>query len=535
MLKVLLKKQMTEVFRAYYYNPKTGKARSRGGTIARLVAFAALMIVVLGGMFGFLAALLCAPLYTAGYGWLYFTLFSLFAVFLGAFGSVFNTYSGLYLSKDNDLLLAMPIPIWKIIAARLLGVYLLGAMYAAIIYLPAMIVYWVIVPFSVGVLLGPLVQFLLLTLFVLCLSCLLGYVVAKISQKLKNKSAITVIVSLVFFGAYYFFYAKAQSMITALLANITRYGDAIRRSVVLYAVGKAGEGDALYLLCSLGAVAVLFALTWALLSKTFLGIATAGGGAASAKRRAERAAGQKSIGAALLGKELQRLGKTPAYMLNCAMGTLFLLIVGVFLLVRGSTLLNNIEDLLAFFPGIAPAALAVALCFAASVNDITTPSVSLEGKSLWILRSLPVTTRQILRAKLSLHLLLTLPGVLFAGVCGAVVLGGAHITVAQGALVVLLPLLFSVLSALFGLVLGIRYANVQWTNEIVPIKQSGSVFVALFGGMLFVMLLGGGYFLLAPLLGVTGYLSVCCALVAVLCALCALWLRRRGEALFEQL
>lgn len=534
MLKVLLKKQMTEVFRAYYYNPKTGKARSRGGTIARLVAFAALMIVILGGMFGFLAALLCAPLYTAGYGWLYFTLFSLFAVFLGAFGSVFNTYSGLYLSKDNDFLLSMPIPLWKIIAARLLGVYLLGAMYAAIIYLPAMIVYWVNAPFSVGALLGPLVQFLLLTLFVLCLSCLLGYVVAKISQKLKNKSAITVIVSLVFFGAYYFFYAKAQSMISALLANIAQYGDAIRRSIVLYAVGKAGEGDALYLLCSLGAVAVLFALTWVLLSKTFLGIATAGG-TASAKHKAERAAGQKSIGEALLGKELQRLGKSPAYMLNCAMGTLFLFIVGVFLLVRGSVLLHNVEGLFVYFPGIAPAALAVVLCFAASVNDITTPSVSLEGKSLWVLRSLPVTTRQILRAKLSLHLLLTLPGVLFAGVCGAVVLGGAHLSVVQGILVVLLPLLFSVLCALFGLVLGIRYANVQWTNEIVPIKQSGSVFVALFGGMLFVLLLGGGYFLLAPPLGTAGYLAVCCVLVAALCALCALWLRRRGEALFEQL
>ena len=66
------------------------------------------------------------------------------------------------------------------------------------------------------------------------------------------------------------------------------------------------------------------------------------------------------------------------------------------------------------------------MCFAASVNDITTPSVSLEGKSLWILRSLPVTTRQILRDKHSLQLLLPLPGLLFAGVCGAVVLGGAQ-------------------------------------------------------------------------------------------------------------
>ena len=33
------------------------------------------------------------------------------AIVLGAFGSVFNTYSSLYLAKDNDLLLSMPIPV----------------------------------------------------------------------------------------------------------------------------------------------------------------------------------------------------------------------------------------------------------------------------------------------------------------------------------------------------------------------------------------------------------------------------------------
>ena len=35
------------------------------------------------------------------------------------------------------------------------------------------------------------------------------------------------------------------------------------------------------------------------------------------------------------------------------------------------------------------------------------PSVSLEGKSLWLLQSLPVTPWQVLRAKLSVQLLLT--------------------------------------------------------------------------------------------------------------------------------
>ena len=48
--------------------------------------------------------------------WLYFTLMGLVAIFLGAFGSVFNTYSSLYLAKDNDLLLSLPIPLRVIIS-----------------------------------------------------------------------------------------------------------------------------------------------------------------------------------------------------------------------------------------------------------------------------------------------------------------------------------------------------------------------------------------------------------------------------------
>ena len=36
---------------------------------------------------------------------------------------------------------------------------------------------------------------------------------------------------------------------------------------------------------------------------------------------------------------------------------------------------------------------------------VTAPSVSLEGRSLWIVQSLPVEPWQVLRAKLRLHLL----------------------------------------------------------------------------------------------------------------------------------
>ena len=51
MVKLLLKKQLSEIFRSYFYDAKKNKARSKAATIAYMVMFALLMVVVLGGIF----------------------------------------------------------------------------------------------------------------------------------------------------------------------------------------------------------------------------------------------------------------------------------------------------------------------------------------------------------------------------------------------------------------------------------------------------------------------------------------------------
>ena len=79
------------------------------------------------------------------------------------------------------------------------------------VILPAVIVYWAVVSAAAGAIIGGILLVLLLSLFVMTLSCALGWVVAKISLKLKNKSFITVLVSLLFLGGYYFFYFNAQT------------------------------------------------------------------------------------------------------------------------------------------------------------------------------------------------------------------------------------------------------------------------------------------------------------------------------------
>ncbi|MGN0451444.1 MAG: hypothetical protein ACI4FN_04960 [Acutalibacteraceae bacterium] len=50
MLSVLLKKQMTEIFRGYFYDAKKNKSRSKAGTAAYLVLFVGIIVGLLGGM-----------------------------------------------------------------------------------------------------------------------------------------------------------------------------------------------------------------------------------------------------------------------------------------------------------------------------------------------------------------------------------------------------------------------------------------------------------------------------------------------------
>ncbi len=532
MLKLLLKKQLTEIFRNYFYNPKKNTSRSRGSTATMIALFALLMVGVLGGIFTFFALMVCDTLVALDLGWLYFTLFSLLAVFLGTFGSVFNTYSGLYLSKDNDQLLSMPIPVRYIITARLLGVYLMGLMYSGIVIIPAIVVYLVVAPFSVSALICSVLLAVLISLFVLVLSCLLGWVVAKISLKLKNKSFIAVLVSLIFFGAYYFFYFKAQTLLQELMENAVLYGAIIKSSAYpLYLLGRVAEGDWLATLIVGGVVLALFALTWALLSRSFLKIATATGKVARVAYR-EGKTQLRSPARALLRKEFRRFTSSPNYMLNCGLGSLMLVIAAVALLFKGGELLSTLTLVFSAHPDTVAALLCAAICMVGTMNDTTAPSISLEGKALWQLQSLPVDPWQVLRAKLTVQLSLTMLPSLLCSVCALIVFPfGAG----EAVMILLLPQLYALLSATFGLFLGLKKPNLTWTSEIIPIKQGFGVFLALLVGWAYGLLLGGGFLLFGYKLGAVGYLAGFAVLSLALTVLLTVWLKRRGTEIFATL
>ena len=534
MLKALVKKQFLELFQAYFRNRKTGKARSRGGVIGMFVMYVFVMLF-LCLVFGFLSFSLGVTLLPEGLDWMYFALMSLLALFLGVFGSVFNTYSSLYTAKDNELLLAMPIPPSKLLASRLIGVYALGLMYEAAVLLPAIIIYWILVPVSPARILCPLGLLLVLSFIILSLCCLLGWVVALIAARLKNKSFITVFVSLAFLALYYVFYFRAS----AYLQQIAQHTEEITRVMKswlypAYQMGLAGAGNVLSLAIIALIAAALFAAVYLVLSRSFLRIATQHRGEKKAVYR-EKAAKAAGVQSALLRREFKHFTSSANYMLNCALGTVLMLGVAVLVLIKAPQLregLGSFYQELPMLERLMPVLMAGVAFFIAGMNDITAPSVSLEGRSLWLVQSLPVRSRDVLRAKQQLHLIVTLPVALLMIVSLCVVV---QLPVVQAALVCAICVLFVLLSSAGGLAINLLRPNLNWTNEAVPVKQSMGVVIALFGGWILAAAFIVPYLFLGKLLAPEPYLAIVAAVLLLAVVGLNLWLEKKGAWIFENL
>jgi len=529
MLKALLKKQFLELNSFYFQDKKTGQLRSKKKVISTVGLYAGIMVFL-----GFMFFMMCqgfAPLLGTDTPWLYYTMTGIMAVAMGVFGSVFNTYAGLYHAKDNEMLLSMPIPASRILFARLFGVALMSLMYEAVVFIPAIIERFLVAPVNAAVVINSVVLLFALLIIVMVLTCFFGWIVALLASKFKNKSFLTVLLSLVVMGVYFFISSQSYTIIENLVNNSAAVGVKVKTWLYpFYLLGKAGEGSVLSLVLFILIDIVLFALTWVILSKTFTKIATKKDSSPK-KVYVEKAAKLETVDKAVFRKELKRFTASANYMLNTALGSVFMLIAAVLIIVYKGKLAAVMPMLLAH-EDLIPVIVVATVLLCAALNDITAPSISLEGKSIWILQSLPVPTATVLKAKQKVHLVVTAPPAALLCISLSYVLG----LDIQTAFFAVLAVLSTVsLSASAGLALNLKKPNLTWTNEMIPVKQSMAAMVMIFGGWALAVVFGGGGYFLAERLGGFTYVTIFFALTVLATRYLNRWLYTRGAAIFEEL
>ena len=489
------------------------------------------LLVYCAAVFGFLFGMLfwaLRPLMEGELAWLYFALAGILATGLSFAGSVFMTEQQLYDARDNQLLLSLPISPAAVLGSRMLVLYCYNLFLGALVLVPAAVVCGMGGAFAFRA----LAAVLLLPLPALALSCFFGWLVGLLTARMRHKNLFSVVLTLLFLAGYLVLYARANAAIQAILTNRQAVAEAVRGFLYpfyLFGMGMAGAWGML-LLFFLGA-ALLFALVYWVLSRTFLHIATAPKRVAHRAWRAEELRAG-SAGRALVKKELGRFFGSSAYLLNAGTGALLLVIAAAALVVKREDVAALADQLAPQFPELPPILAVLALCFCSGMVDLTASSISLEGKNLWLLKSLPVAPWDIFRAKLSAHLIVCLPPLLL---CAGAAIWVLRPTPAVGAVVVLTPAAFAVCNAAAGLVINLRLPKLDWDSEAQPVKQSAASMAAVFGMMGVTAALAVPCFLLAGRLNFVGYFSAWTAAFLLSAGLCLLWLKKRGKAMWEAL
>lgn len=530
MFKALLKSRMLA-----YTAWLTGSNRSKKASKGRSIGFALLMLYAFGCLaflFGTYFSELAGPFSAAGIGWFYFALMGLAAFAMMFIFSAFMAKAQLFEAKDNELLLSMPIPPRLILASRMASLLVYNLIFGLLVIVPALVVWLRVASLpAMGA-----VAFLLVTLGLPLLACacssLLGWLLALITARVRRKSLVTTVFSLLFLAAYFYGYNKLMAVVQQLAVTGAETAAQWRSAAPLYWLGDAiANGNALHLLLTVLLCLAVFAVVYAVLSAFFLRITTTKHALSKIEyhEKSLKVAGARQ---ALLRREWKHLLSSSAYLLNAGFTVLFLPIGAIALVIFRKDVCAMLLAMGA--DGNTAALLAAAVvAFFCCVSQFTAPSVSLEGRSLWIVRSAPVTGWEVLQAKLNLQLIATFPVIiLFSAAC----LWVFRPTFPYAVFLFALPLLFDWFMANIGLMENLRRPNFDWADETRPIKQDMPVLLTMLIGMLSAGVPVALYFmLLYQYLAPLTYVGICTLLVLVATVFTYRWLQTRGAAIFDAL
>ena len=537
MFKALMRVQLASVMASLMRSSKGNEKRSGGSAalIAVLFVFvAAILVFAFGAMFYAIAE----PMHTMALDWFYFAMAALTAFALCFIGSVFTAQQQLFSARDNELLLAMPIKPKFILSSRMVMLLAINYALELLVMLPAAVIWGVKVGYSAAGVAALVLGILLLPMLVLTFTCIIAWVLAAVSSRMRNKTIVTMVLYLAFLAAYFYVYMNFNNILTGLIANSAQLAGGVAVVYPVYAFGQAiagGDlpvvlvgGTLLHLAGFAACCAVPFAIVCAILSRSFLSVTMHRPTAKKIVYREQKLAVSSASGA-LLKKELRHFGANGMYILNASLGSILTIAAAVALIIYRDTLITVLG---ALPEGWTAALMTIALCFLCATDVISAPSISLEGKTLWLLKSLPVTPRTILMSKVNLHLTIALPPTLIASVCCIIAL---PMSAADAAAVVIVPALMTFIS-LYGVVINLRFPKFDYINETAVIKNSMSVMITMFASwavlaapvILYVIALDG-------VLTVTVYMYICAALLAAACAAMYIYLGRSGAARFAAL
>lgn len=422
----------------------------------------------------------------------------------------------LFAVKDYDMLVSLPVKKSDILISRLLTSYIVNFAFGAVVMIPCTVVAFAFGAFRFDRLIYTLIALIVSPVIPLVISNILSTLIMAATGRMRHKAILQAI-----FSAIAVIAVMALSFLLSYAGNggVVNVGaETLKKMLLVYPpawlLQQSMSGNGFYWVIILVAASLAFAAAFvAVLAKFYLKI--------NAKLISRNSSGKfelKNIKAgssfsAMYKNEFARLISTPTYLINSTAGLLLLVIASV-----ASLFFNPFN---AFDPATVEE-LKFSVCplmaFMIGMTIPTSYALSLEGNRRWVIFSLPVSAFKILMAKVLMSL--TLSGT--AGlICAAVMTFSLGLSAAQSVLLFATVIAFALFSALFGMLMNVKFPKYDWTSEAAVVKRSAatniSVIVGIIPPLLIFML---GSMITVPIAYLMAGLDVIYILISGICLFC---------------
>lgn len=466
-LLILLKAQLLQFLQS------SGKKKRRSAFLTIL-----LMMLLMIYFFGISSVKLFAQLSSDQYAMGLFTLLMMNSSFLTLMG--LSWASGvLFGFRDYDMLMSLPLKQEQIVAGKLLSFFVLEYLYSLPLVLPAVAVYACFAhpPFLSYI--WMIVGFFALPVLPAVLAILGGSLINSLTVGKKHESlwrGLSNIILMLVFAGFSTWNSGAGAQKIFSVSSVMKYGFPISG---LY--GKAiVSGNGFYIVTEIVAAFGLLALVLRSLSGLVLRLSAKGNQGYHVQNFRLKQARENSVLAALIKRERKMMLADIVGLFNMCFGVLILSGLGIYTILfpSKSPVFPFIQKM-----GVADGGRFVILTAGMLLMTINLPcvSISLEGKNLWILRSLPIKEEEIFCSKIVCPFtVLVAPCLFVIGV--ALWRLGVPISMISAGMAYMLAAW--VMMALFGLIVNLLFPKLDWDRSIIVYKRSLSAFIGTFSGVL---------------------------------------------------
>lgn len=371
----------------------------------------------------------------------------------------------LFQNKDNDLLLTLPLKKELIISTRLTYLYLYNLVIGLLCLIPGLYIYISNIGISLNLIVLSVILIIFSPIIPTLLASVFGYIISFLTNKFSKSNLFEYVFNLLFVGIYFFILFGNNDFLVKLVLNKN-----IKYILFpLYLINKSLVNPlyiVIYVIFNLLILYLFIKLFKDIYFKLIINVNRVITKNNYKIDKNKNTYNKKST--ALLKKEIKNYFSSFVYVFNTLIGPFLLILFTIYLIFDNKIITSIGKDIdIRIY-------IYLIITFVICLTNITCCSISMEKQNFYMLKTLPLSEKEILNSKLKLNILLVLPSVIFFLM---VIYLKGYIKFYDAYLLLFYSCFLNLFVSMYGLIVNLKFPMFDALNDQIIVKRSTSVLI----------------------------------------------------------